>query len=254
MRRQSTDRRDGRDIILGVVSTFPPREDGIATFTRDLLDAVFTAHSGITARIAAITDPGSYYAYPRQVRWEIDQSDPERYAEAGRALSRSGAAVISLQHEFGLYGVWRDPLEDYTPALLRTLDTPIVTTLHTVLPQPRRDIREAVRRLCAQSVATVVMVRVGAKILAEDYDVDPARLVTIPHGVPEVRPVDRQRLKRTMRLDGSTVICTFGLLSRSKGIETMIRALPAILERHPDVLYLESPAEHGSWSRGPCCG
>jgi hypothetical protein len=72
-------------MILGVVSTFPPREDGIATFTRDLLDAVCGAHSGIIARIAAITDPGSYYAYPRQVRWEIDQSDPERYAEAGAA-------------------------------------------------------------------------------------------------------------------------------------------------------------------------
>src|SRR5947208_11516655 len=106
MHGHKTGRRDGGYIILGVVSTFPPREDGIATFTRDLLDAVCGARSAILARIAAITDPGSYYAYPRQVRWEIDQGDPERYAEAGRALSRSGAQVISLQHEFGLYGVW----------------------------------------------------------------------------------------------------------------------------------------------------
>jgi glycosyltransferase involved in cell wall biosynthesis len=88
------------------------------------------------------------------------------------------------------------------------------------------------------------MARVGAKILAEDYDVDPSRLVTIPHGVPEVRPMDRQRLKRTLRLDGYTVICTFGLLSRGKGIENVIRALPAILERHPDVLYLVMGATH----------
>jgi glycosyltransferase involved in cell wall biosynthesis len=245
MHGHKTGRRDGGNIILGVVSTFPPREDGIATFTRDLLDAVCGAHSGITARIAAITDPGSYYAYPRQVRWEIDQGDPERYAEAGRALSRSSADVISLQHEFGLYGVWGDPLEDYTPALLGTLDKPIVTTLHTVLSQPRPDIREAVRRLCAHSVATVVMARVGAKILAEDYDIDPSRLMTIPHGVPEVRPIDdRQRLKRTLRLDGYTVICTFGLLSRGKGIENVIRALPAILERYPDVLYLVMGETH----------
>ena len=244
MRGHKTGRRDGGNIILGVVSTFPPREDGIATFTRDLLDAVCGARSGIMARIAAITDPGSYYAYPRQVRWEIDQGDPERYAEAGRALSRSAADVISLQHEFGLYGVWGDPLQDYTPALLATLDKPIVTTLHTVLSQPRRDIREAVRRLCAHSVATVVMARVGAKILVEDYDVDSARLVTIPHGVPEVRPVDRQRLKRVLRLDGYTVICTFGLLSRGKGIENVIRALPALLERHPDVLYLVMGETH----------
>jgi glycosyltransferase involved in cell wall biosynthesis len=244
MRGHKTGRRDGGNIILGVVSTFPPREDGIATFTRDLLDAVCGARSGIMARIAAITDPGSYYAYPRQVRWEIDQGDPERYAEAGRALSRSSADVISLQHEFGLYGVWGDPLQDYTPALLGTLDKPIVTTLHTVLSQPRPEIREAVRRLCAHSVATVVMARVGAKILVEDYNVDPARLVTIPHGVPEVRPVDRQRLKRVLRLDGYTVICTFGLLSRGKGIENVIRALPALLERHPDVLYLVMGETH----------
>src|SRR3954454_1967221 len=99
MRSPTPDRRDRADIILGVVSTFPPREDGIAAFTRDLLDAVCGADSRITARIAAITDPGAYYAYPRQVRCEIDQGDPERYAEAGRALSRSGAQVISLQHE-----------------------------------------------------------------------------------------------------------------------------------------------------------
>jgi hypothetical protein len=210
-------------MILGVVSTFPPREDGIATFTRDLLDAVCRAHSGITARIAAITDPGSYYAYPRQVRWEIDQSDPERYAEAGRALSRSGAAVISLQHEFGLYGVWGDPLEDYTPALLGTLDKPIVTTLHTVLSQPRSDIREAVRRLCAQSVATVVMVRVGAKILAEDYGVDRTRLVTIPHGVPEVRPVDRHRLAVLVMVSRSS--CAHALLGCTRCLTDSVFSL-----------------------------
>jgi glycosyltransferase involved in cell wall biosynthesis len=88
------------------------------------------------------------------------------------------------------------------------------------------------------------MVRVGAKILAEDYDVDPTRLVTIPHGVPEVRPVDRQRLKRALRLDGHTVICTFGLLSRGKGIENVIRALPALLEHQSDVLYLVMGETH----------
>jgi hypothetical protein len=114
---------------LGVVSTYPPREDGIATFTRDLLDAICETGSGITARIAAITDPGSYYAYPQQVRWEIDQSDPGSYAEAGRILSQSPVDVVSLQHEFGLYGIWGDPLQDYTPGLLETLDKPVVTTL-----------------------------------------------------------------------------------------------------------------------------
>ncbi|HWE61956.1 MAG TPA: glycosyltransferase family 4 protein [Chloroflexota bacterium] len=229
---------------LGVVSTFPPREDGIATFTRDLLDAVCHAQSEIEARIAAITDLGSYYNYPRQVQWEIEQSDPESYAEGGRTLSRSRAAVVSIQHEFGLFGVWGDPLQDYTPMLLDALDKPILTTLHTVLPQPRADIRDAVRRLCAASAATVVMVNVGAKILVEDYDVDAARLVMIPHGVPAVPAADRARVKRALRLQDRTVICTFGLLSRGKAIENVIRALPEVVERYPEVIYLVMGETH----------
>lgn len=223
---------------LGVVSTFPPREDGIATFTRDLMNALCNAQSGITARIAAITDAGAYYNYPRQVQWEIDQSDPDSYAEAGRILSRDRVTVVSIQHEFGLFGIWGEPLRDFTPKLLDALDKPIVTTLHTVLPQPRPDIREAVQRLCEASAATVVMVNVGAKILVEDYGVDGARLVTIPHGVPDVQPADRERMKRALRLSGHTVLCTFGLLSRGKAIENAIRAMPEVVARYPDVLYL----------------
>lgn len=229
---------------LGVVSTFVPREDGIATFTRDLLDAVCAHHSGISARIAAITEPNAHYAYPRQVAWRIEQGDPASYAEAGRILSRARVALVSLQHEFGLYGVWGDPIEDYTPALLDTLSKPLITTLHTVLPQPRQDIRDAVRRIAERSDAMVVMVNVGAKILVEDYGLDPTRLVTIPHGVPPVRRIDVETAKRRVHLNGSTVLCTFGLLGRNKGIETVIRALPAIVERHPDVLYLVMGETH----------
>jgi len=231
-------------IDIDVVATFPPREDGIATFTRDLLEAVCADEVGITARIAAITDPGSYYAYPRQVRWEIDQGDRESYAEIGRAISRTDGAVAAIQHEFGLFGVWGDPIDDYTPALLSTLDKPIVTTLHTVLPQPRPDIRDAVRLLCDRSAATVVMVNVGAKILVEDYEVDPDRLVTIPHGVPNVRRGDREEVKQELRLDGHTVICTFGLLSRGKAVENVISAMPEVVARHPDALYLVIGTTH----------
>src|SRR5690348_4643816 len=96
---------------IGVVSTFPPREDGIATFTRDLLDAVCQTGSGISARIAAITDPGAHYAYPRQVCWQIEQSDPHSYAAAGRMLSRARVRLVTLQHEFGLYADWAKPAE-----------------------------------------------------------------------------------------------------------------------------------------------
>jgi polysaccharide biosynthesis protein PslF len=223
---------------LGVVSTYPPREDGIATYTRDLLEAVCTRSSRITAQIAAITDPDAFYAYPRQVHWEIEQGNPDSYAEIGRTLSQAGVVVISLQHEFGLYGIWGDPLEDHTPALLDALSKPLVTTLHTVLPQPRPDIRAAVQALCAHSARVIVMVNLAAKILLEDYEIEREKVITIPHGVPVVRPIPTQHMKRALRLDGHTVICTFGLLSRGKGIEDAIRAMPTILEQYPDVLYL----------------
>jgi glycosyltransferase involved in cell wall biosynthesis len=225
-------------VTLGVVSTFPPREDGIATFTQDLLQAVSTPQSHIVARVAAITDAESFYAYSRQVRWQVEQGNPSSYTEAGRALSQARVDVVSLQHEFGLFGRWGDPLIDHAPALLEALDRPVVTTLHTVLPQPRADVREAVCRLCARSAAVVVMVNLGAKILREDYDIETEKLVMIPHGVPVIHPRDTRHAKQALRLDGYTVLCTFGLLSRNKGIEDAIRALPAVLEQHPDVLYL----------------
>ncbi len=223
---------------LGVVSTYPPREDGIATYTRDLIEAICTHPSRVTAQIAAITDPDAFYAYPRQVRWEIEQGNPDSYAEIGCTLSQANVEVISLQHEFGLYGIWGDPLEDHTPFLLQALHKPVVTTLHTVLPQPRPDIRAAVRKLCAHSTSVVVMVNLAAKILLEDYEIEREKVVTIPHGAPLVRPIPIQQMKRVLRLEGHTVICTFGLLSRGKGIEDAIRAMPTIVERFPDVLYL----------------
>ncbi len=223
---------------LGVVSTYPPREDGIATYTRDLLEAVCTKASGITPQIAAITDPDAFYVYPRTVRWEIEQGNPDSYAEIGEILSRARVDVVSLQHEFGLFGGLPDTGEDHAPALLEALRKPLVTTLHTVLPQPRPDIRAAVRDLCTHSACVIVMAHLGAKILVEDYAIERDTVVTIPHGVPVVRPVATERMKQTLRLKGHTVIATFGLLRPHKGLEDAIRAMPTILERYPDVLYL----------------
>jgi len=115
-------------------------------------------------------------------------------------VGRSGALAAPFDHY------------DCAPAFLDALDRPVVTTLHTVLPTPRADLRAAIQLLCARSAATVVMVEVGAKILVEDYAVDPGRLVVIPHGVPEVRPVDKERAKRRLRLSGRTVVCCAGWL------------------------------------------
>jgi len=226
---------------LGVISTFPPRKDGIAAFTHDLLGAVTCSHPNINACVAAITDAESYYPYPQYVRWEIEQGNSNSYSIVGRALSQARLSLVLLQHEFGLYGVWdnlADPLQDHTAALLDTINAPLITTLHTVLPQPRADVRDVIRRLSQQSAAIIVMADAGVKILTDDYDIEPARIVTIPFGVPAVRRLNIDYAKRILQLQEHTTICTFGLLGRNKGIETVIQALPKIVSCHPDLLYL----------------
>ena len=236
-------------VTLGVASTFPPRQDGIATFTRDLLAAVAVADVGITARVAAITDPAAHYAYPPAVQWQITQDDEQSYARAARALARARVDVVSLQHEFGLWGApgyLAQPFDRYgcAPAFLSAVDKPLVTTLHTALPQPRPDIRDAVVHLATHSATVVVMARSGARILVDDYGVDPERITIIPHGVPVVPPHDPAQVKRALRLDGHTVLSTVGLIGRNKGIEFVIRALPQVLGQYPDVLYLVVGATH----------
>jgi glycosyltransferase involved in cell wall biosynthesis len=147
--------------------------------------------------------------------------------------------LVLLQHEFGLFGKLENgAVEDHTRVLLDAIDRPIITTLHTVPQRPSPAVRAVLRRLCERGAAIVVLARSAVRILVDDYGVDPARLTVIPHGVPTVRPEDTERLKRALRLSGCTVLSTFGLLHRRKGIELAIRALPAIVARHPEVRYL----------------
>lgn len=232
---------------LGVVSTFPPREDGLANFTRDLLAALPAGAGPREVMAAAITEPGGHRTYAAPVRWEIVQEQPPAYREAGRRLTQAGAGVVSLQHEFTLFGRWdaaHQVIDDYTPCLFDTLRAPVVTTLHTVLPQPDPSVLAAVRQLHARSAALVVMARTAVTLLRDDYGLDPAKVVVIPHGVPDLPPHACDDAKRALGLDGRTVLTTFGLLRRSKGIENAIRALPGIVRRHPDVLYLVVGATH----------
>jgi glycosyltransferase involved in cell wall biosynthesis len=190
---------------------------------------------------AAITERGARHTYPADVRWRIAQDIPGSYAAAARALSRAGVAAIAVQHEFGLYGEWRpadEALVDMTPALLAAAERPLITTLHTVLPDPITEVRHALRRLCAGSAAVVVMARAAARLLAEVYGVDPARVRVIPHGVPVFACREEAVARAELGLSGRTVLSTFGLIHRNKGIEVAIRALPDIVARHPEVVYL----------------
>ena len=228
--------------LLGTVhvSSYPPRACGIATFTRDLSTAVTGSGRGVRTRIAAINDEGSLYTYPRNVQWQIDQADPQSWIDAAVQINRSRAGMVSIQHEFGLFGKFEHDgrFVDYLAGFLDRLEKPVVSTLHTVIPHPRPDLCAAVRTLHDHSLAVVTMVNMARLILEEEYNLDPAKLVTIPHGVPEVRRTHPDMAKHAMQLEGRTLLSTFGLLSAGKGIQHVIRALPDVVKRHPDVLYL----------------
>lgn len=228
------------NLIVTLVGSYPPRACGIATFTRDLSDALVNSDRGVSPRVAAITDEGALYRYPRLVRWRIDQGDPLSWRESAKALNDSRIGLVSIQHEFGIDGRFtRDGhYVDHLRHFLDQLQKPVVTTLHTVLPSPRPDIRDAVRYLHERSEAMVTMVNMARLILEQEYDLDPSKLHMIPHGVPEIRRIPGERAKRLMQLGGRTVLTTFGLLNSGKGVQYVIRALPDIVKKHPDVLYL----------------
>ena len=225
---------------IAYVSSYPPRACGIATFTRDLSSAVGQSGRGVVTRIAAINDEGSIYSYPPQVRWSIDSGDRQSWIDVAATINRSRVGMVSIQHEFGLYGRFEcdGGFVDYLAGFLERLEKPVVSTLHTVLPHPRPDVRDAIRTLHDHSEVVVTMINMARLILEQEYDLDPAKLVTIPHGVPEVRRTQPDRIKHSMQLEGRTILSTLGLLSSGKGIQYVIRALPEVIKRHPDVLYL----------------
>jgi glycosyltransferase involved in cell wall biosynthesis len=187
---------------------------------------------------AAIDEPNTARPYGPDVRWRIKQGDKESYRAAARAINESSVDVVNLQHEFGLYGVWRDGVyDDHCAPFLEELRKPVITTLHTVLPEPEPQIRETVRRIAERSTRVVVMAETAARLLADVYGIS-QRPVVIQHGMPAIVPRGRHRLKRQLGVDHRAILSTFGLVDPRKGLEYMIAAMPEIVARHPNTLYL----------------
>ena len=224
-----------------IIGNFPPRQCGLATFTRDMHACLAKAMPNAAWRVIAMNEPGASYDYPSEVTHQLAQDDIDGYRQLADELNQSGTDVMFVQHEFGIYG---GPSGRHLLALLERLNMPIVTTLHTILEQPNAEQRAVMDSLIRLSDTLVTMAHKGAEILQSVYKVNPARIAVIPHGAP-TRPLrDTASFKADMGLLGRKTLTTFGLLSPNKGIETVIAALPDIIRGCPEVVYLVIGATH----------
>ncbi len=218
------------------LATYPPTECGIATFTKDLSSSVakYTPFSKPT--IVAIKREHEIEPFERVVRFQLLKQEKQSYLNAASYLNDSSIDVVSVQHEYGIYG--GDDGEMLLD-LLHALHKPAVATMHTVLQDPSPNQKRIVQELGKLCGALVVMVKVGRKMLIENYGVDPSKVTFIPHGVPNVHRVSAATVKRSLGIPEDThIISTFGLISRGKGLEYAIKAMPGILEKYPNSIYL----------------
>ncbi len=226
---------------LAFVGDYLPRRCGIATFTADLREAIAQEYPETTGLVAAVSDRPDAYAYPEPVEFEIEEAEAASYRRAADFLNLRNVDIVSVQHEFGIYG---GAAGGHLLGLLKALEMPAVTTLHTVLAEPNGDQRRVMEQLDRLSARFVVMAERGRTLLEGVYNICPEKIDVIPHGISDEPFIDPHFYKDLFDAAGKTVLLTFGLLSPNKGIEHAIAALPTILEKHPDVIYLIVGATH----------
>jgi glycosyltransferase involved in cell wall biosynthesis len=228
-------------VRIAVVGNHLPRQCGIATFTTDLCDAIAGEYGAAKLQVVAINDPQSSYAYPARVRFQIAEDDVASYRKTAGLLNSGKVDLVCLQHEYGIFG---GDAGAHVLELLRQLTMPVVTTLHTVLRQPDRDQRNVMQQIAARSDRLVVMSEYSSRVLQNVFGVSADKIDLIPHGIPDMPFVEPDVYKDSPLTAGKFVLLTFGLLSPNKGFENVIQALPRILARHKDVVYVIAGATH----------
>jgi glycosyltransferase involved in cell wall biosynthesis len=226
---------------IAVIGNHLPRQCGIATFTTDLCNAIAAECKTSELSVVAVNDPLSPYAYPSRVRFQITEGDISSYRAAANYLNSRDIDVVCLQHEYGIYG---GKAGSHILELLKHLRMPVVTTLHTVLREPDVYQRSVLQEIAARSERLVVMSEHSSRFLQDIFGVSEEKIDLIPHGIPDFPVATLKSLKDVRGGNRKTILLTFGLLSPNKGFKNVIHALPSILSRHSDVVYIISGATH----------
>src|SRR3989441_1099329 len=226
---------------IAVIGNYLPRHCGIATFTTDLCAAISTECGSARLLALPVNDTDEGYDYPDRVRWSLTQDDVKSYQEAAEFLNFHNIDMVCLQHEYGIFG---GPAGSHILHLLRGLKMPVVTTLHTVLREPNPDQMLVMEEIAELSDRLIVMSQLSSQFLQEIFRVPGSKIDMVAHGVPDLPFLDPNFYKDRFGVEGKAVLLTFGLLSPNKGIENVIQALPQILSKHKNVVYIVAGAAH----------
>ena len=223
---------------LAFIGTYPPRECGIGTFTNNLFNSMLHTNEsrdyGHEGFVVVLDDNGLTYEYPEEVKLTIRQEHQEDYLKAVKFINISGADLCILEHEFGIFGGQNGV---YILPLLHRLEIPFIVTLHTILKTPSYDEKAVLHEICKMANKIVVMSHKAIEFLVSIYNVPEEKIVFIEHGVPDIH-FSQEISKKEFKLDSKKVILTFGFIGRNKGIETVIKALPKVVEKYPNVIYI----------------
>jgi glycosyltransferase involved in cell wall biosynthesis len=218
---------------IGYFSTYPPRECGIANFTKDLIDAMCDLN-GFKHSVVAINEKGALYNYDRRVKWNIDRDNAEDYVKAAEYVNSSNIQLLVVQHEFGLYG---GDYGEHIKLFLDNVKKPVITTLHTVQPNFDKKAIEVLKYIVERSESIIVIAHAAIDMLKRQ-GISYKKCIVIPHGCPSIDCTNNKSIKESLGLEGHLVASTFGLISSGKGIEYAIRALPEVIKKEPRIIYL----------------
>lgn len=226
---------------IAFIGNYLPRQCGIATFTTDLCETLAALYQEVNFFAIPVNDSADGYVYPERVRFELAEQDVSTYRQAADFLNINNVDLVCVQHEYGIFG---GPAGSHILALLRQLRMPVVTTLHTILRDPDPKQRKVLEELTQLSDRVIAMSQRSVEFLQDIYGVPLEKIELIPHGIPDVPFIDSNFYKDHFDVEGKIVLLTFGLISPNKGIEYVIQALPAILSRYPNVVYIVLGATH----------